>query len=185
MAHCRPLPAVNACSPQRTHSTVPARTQPPRLQCHSRRLDAFTASSYRPARICTSRRLRTACSAASAQAESRAGKIRLIQHKEEAFWFYRFLSIVYDTVVNPGHWTEDMRTDALSVAELNNQNLKVRPDGMLHVQLTLLRPLISPVRYCFITHSLWVAAGLRCRWWYRLLHSRCGGNSQAREYYPG
>lgn len=50
---------------------------------------------------------------------------RLIQHKAEAFWFYRFLSIVYDTIVNPGHWTEDMRTDALEPAKLDNPNLKV------------------------------------------------------------
>eukprot|EP00798_Chlamydomonas_sp_ICE-L_P003963 gene3963-14044_t len=50
---------------------------------------------------------------------------RLIQHKSEAFWFYRFLSIVYDHVVNPGHWTEDMREDALSVAKLDSPDLKV------------------------------------------------------------
>ena len=31
------------------------------------------------------------------------------QHKKEAFWFYRYLSIVYDYIVNPGHWTDDMR----------------------------------------------------------------------------
>lgn len=78
---------------------------------------------------------------------------RLIQHKNEAFWygdrvqhhrygficwrsdrdpaafvrrFYRFLSIVYDSIVNPGHWTEEMREDALSVAQLNSPDLKVR-----------------------------------------------------------
>jgi len=50
---------------------------------------------------------------------------RLIQHKNEAFWFYRFLSIVYDKIVNPGHWTEDMREDALSVARLDSPDLKV------------------------------------------------------------
>lgn len=50
---------------------------------------------------------------------------RLIQHKAEAFWFYRFLSIVYDHIVNPGHWTEDMRTDALVPAKLDNPDLKV------------------------------------------------------------
>ncbi len=55
-------------------------------------------------------------------ARSRRG---LIQHKEEAFWFYRFLSIVYDKVVNPGHWTIDMRTDALEPAKLQDPNLKV------------------------------------------------------------
>lgn len=38
------------------------------------------------------------------QAVSSAGRTapRLIQHKAEAFWFYRFLSIVYDHIVNPG-----------------------------------------------------------------------------------
>eukprot|EP00775_Hariotina_reticulata_P014880 gene14880-15080_t len=50
---------------------------------------------------------------------------RMIQHKAEAFWFYRFLSIVYDHIVNPGHWTEDMRTDALVPAKLDRRDLKV------------------------------------------------------------
>eukprot|EP00803_Ostreobium_quekettii_P009657 evm.model.scf_1951EXC.6 EVM.evm.TU.scf_1951EXC.6 scf_1951EXC:29810-30594(+) len=50
---------------------------------------------------------------------------RLIQHKNEAFWFYRYLSIVYDKIVNPGHWTEDMRDDALEPAKLGSPNLKV------------------------------------------------------------
>lgn len=54
-----------------------------------------------------------------------ADKPRFIQHKQEAFWFYRFLSIVYDHVINPGHWTEDMREDALEPAELNDPNLVV------------------------------------------------------------
>lgn len=48
---------------------------------------------------------------------------RFIQHKQEAFWFYRFLSIVYDHVINPGHWTEDMRDDALEPADLYSRNL--------------------------------------------------------------
>ncbi|KAJ8547571.1 hypothetical protein K7X08_011157 [Anisodus acutangulus] len=52
-------------------------------------------------------------------------KPRFIQHKQEAFWFYRFLSIVYDHVINPGHWTEDMRYDALEPADLNDRNLTV------------------------------------------------------------
>lgn len=50
---------------------------------------------------------------------------RFIQHKQEAFWFYRFLSIVYDHIINPGHWTEDMREDALEPADLNDPNLTV------------------------------------------------------------
>ena len=54
----------------------------------------------------------------SNQNERPLSKLRLIQHKKEAFWFYRFLSIVYDTIVNPGHWTEDMREAALKPAKL-------------------------------------------------------------------
>ncbi len=50
---------------------------------------------------------------------------RFIQHKQEAFWFYRFLSIVYDHVINPGHWTEDMREEALEPADLNDPDLVV------------------------------------------------------------
>lgn len=50
---------------------------------------------------------------------------RFIQHKKEAFWFYRFLSIVYDHVINPGHWTEDMRDDALEPADLDRKDLVV------------------------------------------------------------
>lgn len=52
-------------------------------------------------------------------------KPRLIQHKAEAFWFYRFLSQVYDHIVNPGHWTEEMREDALEPAKLDSPTLKV------------------------------------------------------------
>lgn len=52
-------------------------------------------------------------------------QLRLIQHKQEAYWFYRFLSIVYDHIVNPGHWTTDMRDDALIPANLNSADLKV------------------------------------------------------------
>lgn len=32
---------------------------------------------------------------------------------------------VYDYVVNPGHWTTDMREDALQPAQLNSADLKV------------------------------------------------------------
>jgi MPBQ/MSBQ methyltransferase len=46
----------------------------------------------------------------------------LIQHKREAFWFYRFLSIVYDVVVNPFHWTVEMRDRALTQAGLEERN---------------------------------------------------------------
>lgn len=54
-----------------------------------------------------------------------ASQPRFIQHKQEAFWFYRFLSIVYDHVINPGHWTEDMRDEALEPADLYDARMKV------------------------------------------------------------
>ncbi|XP_061339012.1 2-methyl-6-phytyl-1,4-hydroquinone methyltransferase, chloroplastic-like [Gastrolobium bilobum] len=54
-----------------------------------------------------------------------ASQPRFIQHKKEAFWFYRFLSIVYDHVINPGHWTEDMRDEALEPADLYDRNMRV------------------------------------------------------------
>ncbi len=53
-------------------------------------------------------------------------KPRMIQHKNEAKTFYRFLSIVYDHIVNPGHWTIDMRNDALEPAQLDDPSLKAR-----------------------------------------------------------
>jgi MPBQ/MSBQ methyltransferase len=49
--------------------------------------------------------------------------MRLIQHKKEAFWFYRFLSIIYDHYVNPFFWTEMMRDKALSLAKIEHPNL--------------------------------------------------------------
>jgi MPBQ/MSBQ methyltransferase len=45
--------------------------------------------------------------------------MRLIQHKKEALWFYRFVSPVYDRWVNPLFWTPPMRARALSVAQLD------------------------------------------------------------------
>ena len=32
---------------------------------------------------------------------------------------------MYDSIVNPGHWTEDMREDALEPAKLDSPDLKV------------------------------------------------------------
>uniref|UniRef100_A0A7S3VVX1 MPBQ/MBSQ family SAM-binding methyltransferase profile domain-containing protein n=1 Tax=Dunaliella tertiolecta TaxID=3047 RepID=A0A7S3VVX1_DUNTE len=60
-----------------------------------------------------------------ARGTSTASGPRFIQHKDEAKTFYRFLSIVYDSIVNPGHWTEDMREDALEPAKLDSPDLKV------------------------------------------------------------
>lgn len=49
--------------------------------------------------------------------------MRFIQHKKEAYWFYRFLSPVYDRWVNPLFWTADMRTAALALAKLDAPGL--------------------------------------------------------------
>jgi MPBQ/MSBQ methyltransferase len=45
--------------------------------------------------------------------------MRLIQHKREAYWFYRFLSLGYDRWVNPLFWTPAMRASALSEGRLD------------------------------------------------------------------
>src|SRR5215210_1240084 len=49
--------------------------------------------------------------------------MRLIQHKKEAYWFYRFLSTGYDRWVNPLFWTADMRSAALDAARLDERRL--------------------------------------------------------------
>lgn len=89
-------------------------TQLPNLSLVSRVNNARTRSRNQT--------LAPRCSIAASRPVSQP---RFIQHKQEAFWFYRFLSIVYDHVINPGHWTEDMRDDALEPAELNDRNLTV------------------------------------------------------------
>ena len=49
----------------------------------------------------------------------------LVQHKQEAYWFYRFLSLVYDTYVNPLFWTERMRDQSLALAQLSSPYLRL------------------------------------------------------------
>lgn len=51
--------------------------------------------------------------------------MRLVQHKKEAYWFYRFLSIFYDKLVNPLFWTVKMRDECQVLAEFNAHDLKV------------------------------------------------------------
>jgi MPBQ/MSBQ methyltransferase len=51
--------------------------------------------------------------------------MRLIQHKKEAWWFYRFLSVFYDKYVNPLFWTDFMRDRSLQLAHLNVPNISV------------------------------------------------------------
>src|SRR3954463_11319605 len=54
--------------------------------------------------------------------------MRLIQHKKEAYWFYRFLSTGYDRWVNPLFWTTEMRSAALDAARLDERRLRT-PDA--------------------------------------------------------
>ncbi len=55
--------------------------------------------------------------------------MRLLQHKTEAYWFYRFLSLVYDRWVNPLFWTEAMRGEALDAAALDDRGLRTLDCG--------------------------------------------------------
>jgi MPBQ/MSBQ methyltransferase len=48
----------------------------------------------------------------------------LIQHKKEAYWFYRFVSPVYDRWVNPLFWTPELRSAALRLARLDDRRLR-------------------------------------------------------------
>ncbi len=51
--------------------------------------------------------------------------MRFIQHKPEAFWFYRVVSLVYDRWVNPLFWTPAMRDRALALARLDEPGIDV------------------------------------------------------------
>jgi MPBQ/MSBQ methyltransferase len=51
--------------------------------------------------------------------------MRFIQHKAEARWFYRVVSIGYDRWINPLFWTPEMRERALTVARLDRGDLDV------------------------------------------------------------
>ena len=53
----------------------------------------------------------------------------MIQHKREAYWFYRFLSLGYDDWVNPLFWTPPMRERALAAARLDRPDLETLDVG--------------------------------------------------------
>jgi MPBQ/MSBQ methyltransferase len=55
--------------------------------------------------------------------------VPLLQHKTEAYWFYRILSLVYDRWVNPLFWTPAMRTTALDAARLEHRELRTLDVG--------------------------------------------------------
>jgi MPBQ/MSBQ methyltransferase len=51
--------------------------------------------------------------------------MRFIQHKAEARWFYRVVSLGYDRWINPLFWTAPMRDAALALARLDDPRLEV------------------------------------------------------------
>lgn len=53
----------------------------------------------------------------------------MIQHKREAYWFYRVLSLGYDDWVNPLFWTPAMREQALAAARLDRRDLETLDAG--------------------------------------------------------
>jgi MPBQ/MSBQ methyltransferase len=55
--------------------------------------------------------------------------MRLIQHKREAYWFYRVLSLGYDDWINPLFWTPAMRERALAAARLDQRDMAVLDAG--------------------------------------------------------
>jgi MPBQ/MSBQ methyltransferase len=55
--------------------------------------------------------------------------MRFIQHKTEARWFYRVVSIGYDRWINPLFWTAAMRDEALELARLDRADLDVADVG--------------------------------------------------------
>jgi MPBQ/MSBQ methyltransferase len=55
--------------------------------------------------------------------------VPLLQHKTEAYWFYRVLSLVYDRWVNPLFWTPAMRATALEEAALERPELRTLDVG--------------------------------------------------------
>jgi len=55
--------------------------------------------------------------------------MRFIQHKAEAYWFYRVVSLGYDRWINPLFWTGPMRDRALELARLDDPGLDVADVG--------------------------------------------------------
>ena len=55
--------------------------------------------------------------------------MRSIQHKKEAYWFYRFVSPLYDRWVNLLFWTQRLRGEALELARLDEPGLRTLDVG--------------------------------------------------------
>jgi MPBQ/MSBQ methyltransferase len=81
--------------------------------------------------------------------------VRFIQHKAEAYWFYRVVSLGYDRWINPLFWTEAMRDEALAVARLDRPDLDVVDVGAGTGFTTtgILRRGVAPERVTMIDQS--------------------------------
>ena len=55
--------------------------------------------------------------------------MRFVQHKREAYWFYRVLAPLYDRWINPLFWTPEMRSAALELARLDDRRLRTLDVG--------------------------------------------------------
>jgi hypothetical protein len=71
-------------------------------------------------------------------------------------------SCLVPTAVNPGHWTVDMRTEALEPAQLDDPSLKV--GLLLHPALHIVC-LVPFQGVCSSEQSLYLQQLLQCRWW--------------------
>src|SRR5918994_2220874 len=88
--------------------------------CHS-----SSASTVDARRWC----VRTAARGSQGSRREEDVTMGLIQHKKEAYWFYRFVSPVYDRWVNPLFWTPEQRGAALELARLDDSRLRTLDVG--------------------------------------------------------
>ena len=56
--------------------------------------------------------------AIQSSADSTVRRLGLHQDKSQAYWLYFFIAHIYDGILNPWHWTEAMRDEALLHADL-------------------------------------------------------------------
>src|SRR3954470_15037219 len=110
------------------------RTRRPSRRVSSRRMPRAASHKVAAGALAARRcRVRTVLRGNQSSSASRIAvwcpRVGLIQHKREAYWFYRFLSVGYDRWVNPLVWTPAMRTRALAAARLDARDLRVLDAG--------------------------------------------------------
>jgi MPBQ/MSBQ methyltransferase len=63
--------------------------------------------------------------ATQSNADTTVRRLGLHQDKSQAYWLYFFIAHIYDGVLNPWHWTEGMRTQALVHADLQKHHVAI------------------------------------------------------------